>query len=311
MLRVFVAGHFGVYADSPRLQPIGLFPPLTHMNSWYYSQADQAIGPFQMDVLSKLVQAGVINDATPVRQADDAEWQPLATVLATATPPPPPPPQNETPYYYLDAADQPVGPFDVAALQRLHAEKVIRADTLVSGIGEPEWISAARLLKLPGALAPVAALPAHREAQPVLVSPRQLPFERYVLLTALTLGLYPFYLVPCQSRDLKAITGRQRMEFTALLILGIVTLSLLLLVMQVLYAFDLERHGKAVNKASRQESLGTLVLVLTVLGVVLSFAIDNWFVSYLVGTFFGSGALWLVQKEINLYATTPEPITTA
>ena len=51
------------------------------MNSWYYSQADQAVGPFQVEALSKLAQVGIINDATPVRRAEETEWQPLDTVL--------------------------------------------------------------------------------------------------------------------------------------------------------------------------------------------------------------------------------------
>ena len=97
------------------------------------------------------------------------------------------------------------------------------------------------------------------------------------------------------------------MEFTALLILGLVTLSALLLVMQVLWAYDLERHGKRTNQSGRQEALGTLVLVLTVLAVVLSFAIESFLVGYLVGTALGAAALWFLQKEINLYAVTPEP----
>ena len=277
------------------------------MNSWYYSQADQAIGPFQVEVLGKLAQAGIINDATPVRQAEETEWRPLATVLAAKTPPAPPPVQPEARFYYLDAADHPVGPFDLATIQRLHAERVVGADTLVSGVGDSEWMPAARLLGLPDfpPSAPVRVGPAATVTTGDGVHPRHLSFEHYITMTAVTLGFYPFYLVPYHSRDMKAITGRERMEFTALLILGIVTLSLVTLVMQVLYAYDLERHGKTLHKAGRRESLGIIVLVLTVLGVVLSFAIDSFFVGYVVGVLFGNGALWLVQQEINLYAASP------
>ena len=278
------------------------------MNSWYYSQADQAIGPFQMEVLGKLVQAGIINDATLVRQAEDTEWQPLSTVLAAKSPPVPPPVRPEARYYYLDAADQPVGPFDRATIERLHAEQVVGAGTLVSGVGAPDWIPAARLLKLP-----VTSPPAPVSAASVAsddVHPRHLSFEQYITMTAVTVGFYPFYLVPYHSRDMKAITGRERIEFTALLILGIVTMGLLVLVMQVLDAFDLERHGKAAGTAGRRESLGIIVLVLSILGVVLSFAIDG-FAGFVVGAVLGSSGLWFVQKEINLYAVPPEALRTA
>ena len=270
------------------------------MNSWYYSQADQDVGPFQTDVLSKLVRVGVIDDATPVRKADETDWHPLATVLPKEIPPAPIPIQEEARYYYLDATDQPVGPFDVAALKRLHAEKVLGRDTFVSCVGDLDWVPAARLLSLP----PPSPSATRQTAggAPEEVRPRFLPFERYVRMMAATLSFYTFYLIPCQSRDMKAITGRERMEFTVLLILGIVTASLVLLVMQVLWAFDLERHGKSINKVGRREALGTLVLVPTAHGVVLSFAIDNSVVGFLIGAFLNCVGLWLLQNEINLYA---------
>ena len=276
------------------------------MNAWYYSQADQAIGPFQMEVLSKLVQAGIIDDATPVRQAEETEWRPLGTVFAEKSPPVPPPVHQEARYYYLDAANQPVGPFDVATIQRLHAEQVVGADTLVSRIGDPEWIPAARLLKQ-SASSPRSPTPATSTTDHD-VHPRYRPFADYVTLSAVTVGFYPFYLVPCQSRDMKAITGRERMEFTAMLILGIVTLGLVVGTMQVLYAFDLERHGKAIGTTGRRESLGIIVLVISVLAVILSFAIDG-FAGFLVGAVLGSSALWFVQREINLYAVAPPAAT--
>lgn len=275
------------------------------MSAWYYSQADQIVGPFQREVLGKLVHAGVIDDTTLVRQTDEEEWLPLATALVHETSVPLTPDPGEARYYYLDANNQPVGPFDVASLKCLRGEKVIAQETLVSGAGDTEWVPAAEILGLAPAFPPILFTPP-AEAE-VGIHPRCLPLERYIFLTVVTLGLYPFYLVPCQSRDLKAITGRERMEFTALLILGVVTLSLVLLVMQVLWAYDLERHGKAISKLGRREALGTIVFVMTVLAVVLSFAIDGFVVSYVVATLFGASALWLLQKEINLYAVAPDP----
>ena len=277
-------------------------------NAWYYSEGEEAVGPFQMEVLIKLSHAGVIDETTPVRKAEETEWQPLAAVVPTGTPPAPVPVQQEARYYYLDAADQPVGPFDVAALQRLHAEKVVRSDTLVSGVGDPEWLPAARLLKLPGD--PTAFSAAHAAAQ--VLHPRYVPFEEYVKMMGLTLSFYFFYLVPCQSRDLKAITGKERLAFLPLLILGIVTVGLASFVVMVLWAYDLERHGKALNKAGRRESLGTLVLVLSVLCVLANFAIDGFFLAFVVAGLLSGSALWLLQREINLYAVTaPEAIASA
>ena len=278
------------------------------LNAWYYSQADQDVGPFQVEVLSKLARAGIIDDATLVRKGDEKGWQPLATVLAKEIPAAPAPVEDATRYYYLDAADQPVGPFDVATIQRLHTEKVVRADTLVSGIGDLEWVPAARLLKLPGTTVPM--VPASTAANARVGHPRYLSFEQYVKMMGITLSFYFFYLIPLQSRDLKAITGRERMEFTALLVLGIVTLGLVLVVVMVLWAYDLERHGKANGKAGRQESLGTIVLVPGVLCLLTGFVIDSFFLSFVVSAVLSGSALWLLQREINLYATAPEATAT-
>lgn len=286
------------------------------MSAWYYAQADQTVGPFQRDVLGQLLRAGVISKSTLVKNTDEEEWHPLATMLTAGSETVAAIAQEEVCYYYLDAADQPVGPFDRAALYRLLADRVLTPNMLVSGIGDADWVPAAHLLKLPGntsavpADLPVVASPAAALADNG-TCPQHRSFEHYALLTAVTLGFYGFYLIPCQSRDMKAITGRERMEFTALLILGVVTCGLLLLVMQVLYGFDLERHGKAVNPTGRQESLGVIVLVLAVLSVVLPFAFDGGFLLSVICTLPGSVSLWLVQKEINLYAATRRPAATA
>ena len=310
------------------------------MNSWYYSQANQAIGPFQMEVLSQLVQAGIISDTTPVKRAEETEWQPLGTVLPKDVPSSLPPSQNETRYYYLDATDQPVGPFDVIVLKRLYAENVLRPDTLVSGIGDTEWMPAARLLNLP-----VATSAAFRPAVDVAktdsspagfdrflgmikkwafagqghhlpdgsgISTAQthfVSFEQFITMMVITLSFYSFYLVPLQSRDMKAITGRNRLEFRTLLIIGVVTLGFGILVMMVLWAYELERHGKTVNKTGRWQSLGTLVLVLCILARALPYAFEGFMVSFLIAALFSSCALWLLQREINLYATAPEVTT--
>ena len=45
------------------------------MNTWYYKQGEQAVGPFTWEVLTKLKSAAVIEDSTPVKESDCGNWQ--------------------------------------------------------------------------------------------------------------------------------------------------------------------------------------------------------------------------------------------
>jgi hypothetical protein len=278
------------------------------MNTWFYRHAEQAVGPFDRDVLDKLKGAGVIDDATPVKNSEAADWLPFGSLNAQKNPTPgvpPPPAPPPARYYYLDANRQPVGPFDLETLGRLHAQHVLSADSLVSGIGDQQWVPASQILGLSrnGHSAVSGFEP---EAVQTLLPVRR-NFDQFALMMGCTLTFYTFYLIPSYSRDMRAITGKPRMEFNPMLILGIVTLGLSLVVTMVLWAFELERQGKAVGKAGRQEFLGPAVLALNIIALICCFAIDNFVLSFIVGGGFATWAVWLLQREINLYAPISEP----
>jgi len=274
------------------------------MNDWYYLQEGQATGPFTREVLEKLRTAGLIDDTTPVRGSEAEPWRSFSELVShgasqnagNAAP------DGDIRHYYLDQNRKPVGPYDVDTLRRLRADGVIKSATLVSGLGDTQWVPASSLFapeSQPRSLQPADTGSADQH-------PRYRSFEQFALMIGVTLSLYTFYIIPSQSRDMKAITGRERMEFTALLVLGIVTFGLLLAVMMVLWAYDLERHGKVIGKTGRQESLGTIVLVLNILSLVLGFAISDFIVSFVIVGILNASAVWFLQKEINLYATPPE-----
>jgi hypothetical protein len=272
-----------------------------HMHmTLYYQNGEHAVGPFDYEVLARLKDAGVINGATPVRESAAEDWQPFAA-LNVENEPIVIAPDHATPsgthYFYLDQNRQPVGPVGVETLRDLHGRTTISASTLVAAEGAAQWTPVADLLGLPASVIPT---PAPRPTQQVVDAPVYRGQSQFFLLMGASLSLAAFYLVPTYSRDLKAITGRQRMEFTTLLILGIVTFGLLLAVIMTLYAYDLEKHGRTRAAANRQESLGTYVLIMNVVSFVV--ALFSGGLALVASAVIGSVAVWMIQKEINLYA---------
>jgi serine/threonine protein kinase len=125
------------------------------------------------------------------------------------------------------------------------------------------------------------------------------------LFSLLTFGLFEFYLVPSWAKQMERITGRPHMPFGVLLLLGICTLGIALVVVNIAYAFELEKHGRSTGHRGVQSGLGQYVLALNIVSsvwsIVWSFATVG--IGYLLGgIFLGIWAVWLVQAEINSYA---------
>lgn len=166
--------------------------------------------------------------------------------------------------------------------------------TLVARSGDPSWKSLAELMGYsPG-------VPSSRSN----TGPVRRSFRDFLTLMGTTLTAYTFYVVPSYSRDMRTITGKPRMEFLPLLFLGIATLGIGLSVFLVIWAFDLEKHGLTNQTSDRHEQLGAHVIGLS----LLSFS--GWFWSEWPVLVVGAGAavwsVWMVQKEINLYAPRAE-----
>ena len=127
------------------------------------------------------------------------------------------------------------------------------------------------------------------------------------LFGLLSLGLfYVFYLIPSWSVQVERITGRRKMGFAGVLLLGLFTCGIASAVFECVYAFNLEGHGRKAQTIGRHTSLGLTVLLLNILSLAIGLvpAADialariflwSWFLDIL--------AMWLIQREINLYAT--------
>jgi hypothetical protein len=120
------------------------------------------------------------------------------------------------------------------------------------------------------------------------------------LFSIATLGFFGFYLVPSWAEQLERITGKPRMSFGTLLGLGIVTLGVALLVVEIVYAFKLTRHGQRAGRADSNWQLGPWVAILNM--GALGWSLATVGIGFLLGGFvLGILATWLVQAEINLY----------
>jgi len=244
--------------------------------------------------------AGLINEDTPVRPSDDAPWIPLGKIQGAE------PAKDASPergsatvesFYYVDASGKTIGPVSREELLGLRTGGRITTTTLVARRGDASWIALGDLLGNVGQGAgQTASIPTDPAIQPVSRS-----LQDFIVLMAATLTLYTFYVVPSYTRDIRIITGKQRIQYKPLLILGIVTLSFALIVLMVTWAFDLERHGRERRTPGRQESLGAHVLALNVATLLIPMIWGGW-APIFVGLVTGAWAVWLVQKEINLYA---------
>lgn len=125
-----------------------------------------------------------------------------------------------------------------------------------------------------------------------------------VLLCVVTLGLYGFYLIPDLGRSVNSALNERKHSFAVALILGILTFGIALSVFEVVYAYDLERHGRETGSGERVNSMGTYVLILNILSWIVAFMSGG--VAFIVSAFMGLWATWLVQKELNLLADQQE-----
>lgn len=257
------------------------------------------MGPFTLEALGKMQRAGLINEDTPIRPSDDAPWVPLGKIQGAEAAKPAyverGTPTSES-FYYVDANGQTTGPASKEQLLALRTAGAINATTLITRRGDASWITLGEVLgtarQFTGQAIPV---PADQEFQPVRRS-----LQDFMVLMGATLTLYTFYVVPSYSKDLRIITGKERIQYKPLLILGIVTLSFALIVLLVAWAYDLEKYGRTKQTPGRQEALGAYVLALNVVSV-LSLFWSGW-IALIIGLVAGVWSVWLVQNEINLYA---------
>jgi hypothetical protein len=219
-------------------------------------------------------------------------------------------------FWYYSIGRGQAGPVDHPTLRSLARSGRLKPTSLVWREGWDEWVRADTLTWLfpksgppPLSRTSVAPPPLPDERDPALDDPIVV-WEAWqvVLFMIVTLGLFGFYLLPSWAKQVEHITGKRRMPFGAWLALSIFTLGIALQVLEVVYAFSLERHGRRIDHDEARPNLGLWVCMLNILSVVLAIATGG--IGLLLGGFgFGLIATWLVQSEINSYASarTSEP----
>ncbi|MFO0806446.1 MAG: DUF4339 domain-containing protein [Gemmataceae bacterium] len=215
-------------------------------------------------------------------------------------------------WYYSSGRGQ-AGPVDDRTLRSLAQSGRLKPSDLVWREGLDEWVRAETLTWLfaksgPPPLLRSTALPPPlpQERDPGLDDPIVVWESWQVILFMLvTLGLFGFYLLPSWAKQVEHITGKRRMPFGAWLALSIFTLSGALYILEIAYAFSLERHGRQVGHPMARPNLGLWVCVLSIVSVVLTVATSGIGL-ILGGCGFGLIATWLVQSEINSYAVQTE-----
>lgn len=202
---------------------------------------------------------------------------------------------NRTRYYYVNAASQSVGPLEAHEIQALSRAGLLSISTPVIAEGTDQWSTAGAL----GLVGTGASFDGQPQLSSVVVY-RDLASTSVFQALSLT-GYFLVYLLPAYTRDLEAITRRPRIGFPAACILGLVTLGIFSNVLLILYAFELEKIGLQRSTPGRQTSLGLQILILIVVGYIVSFLSGG--LAFLVNIGLCTYAVFIFQKELNLYAT--------
>jgi hypothetical protein len=121
-----------------------------------------------------------------------------------------------------------------------------------------------------------------------------------ILLAVITLGFYGFYLIPSYADDVNSIIKQHKYSFFMVFLLSLLTCGIALVVFEVLFAYDLQKHGRAGNEITPQENLGIYVLSLNVASTIVS--VFSMGLAFVLSMFLGIWATCLLQNEINHYA---------
>ena len=141
------------------------------------------------------------------------------------------------------------------------------------------------------------AEPPHADDGTPLARPRHRDLGYIALVSAVTLGLFGFYLIPKLGEELNFVLGVRRYRFWVVLLLGILTIGIALSVYECLYAYNLQRHPAYQQLPIAKRDLGGLVLTLNLIAVVVSIATGG--LAFIVSLIIGVWATWLIQDAMN------------
>ena len=134
--------------------------------------------------------------------------------------------------------------------------------------------------------------------------PNSLPVARrdpilVAVLSTVTLGIYLLYLVYQWCRELNGLVGRPKYNPGLLLLISIVTCCLGGIVVECMFAHELETLGRARAIPSATGYLTLLVVSMNVGGLLLSLTGYGLILSIPLGAV----ATGLVQNELNKFAS--------
>jgi hypothetical protein len=123
----------------------------------------------------------------------------------------------------------------------------------------------------------------------------------FILLMAVTLGIYWFYVAYQWSKEVNGLVGRVKYQPVVVLIANLATCGLAGFVFESLFAFDLVEQTKVRGIKDRLDSLAAWVLVCNCLAFVIALIPFGIIVALPLGTL----ASVLVQVELNKLAEQP------
>lgn len=119
-----------------------------------------------------------------------------------------------------------------------------------------------------------------------------------IVLSLVTLCIYPIYLCYQWARELNGLVQRARHSPRLVVILGIVTLGLAGMIYECIFAHELERHFRERGRADAMPHLTTWVIALNAIGCVLVFTA----ILFPLAIPCGLAATCLLQAEFNKLA---------
>jgi hypothetical protein len=129
------------------------------------------------------------------------------------------------------------------------------------------------------------------------IRPRNLAFV--AIMGVVTLTIYNYYLMYQWAKELNALEGRQRYGPGSLILICIVTLGLAGVIIEIVFARNLENRTRTLRVAGAFPSLAAAVGGLNVAALAIALLTSYGIVALVLGTM----ASVLVQREFNLLAS--------
>jgi len=126
--------------------------------------------------------------------------------------------------------------------------------------------------------------------------PIQRPILRIIIFSIITLGIYELYLIFIWAKEINYLKKTPHYNAGLILFLSIITVGIVGIIYEIIFARDIEVHTKNASKPYRINNLSVIVIVLDVVGFLLSFTGFLIPLSFILGI----ATVSLIQRELNL-----------